>query len=311
LHKQRNGWNIEYHTCEVKEKLPKILWDLSEMKIQKPSSSLISLGGWSITFEALQQWFEKVYYVDLDKWMCNLMEQIKKGIPENRNNRVSKSEFEEMKKKDDAYSVAMSICFSFWNKRETYAYSKELEPRKKALHYAVVFEDYSLLEKIWINWRFEWKTVEARRLEIKSKTDLGTLKHLASEYSDSWIYSLQTMQALQNIERLQNIEILNTSYKKLLFNTPSDLTVIYCDPPYRWTSTYVVQKTAFDYKSLDKRFRELPYQAYMSEENPHQIALTMTKQRTMQMKSRSKVFEVLYTNKVNSKREIQQQNLFT
>ena len=53
--------------------------------------------GGSVSFEALQQGFEKVYYVDLDKWMCNLMEQIKKGIPKEWNKRVSSKEFEELK----------------------------------------------------------------------------------------------------------------------------------------------------------------------------------------------------------------------
>ena len=94
--------------------------------------------------------------------------------------------------------------------------------------------------------------------------------------------------------------------------TPIEETVIYCDPPYRWTWTYKIQEQAFDYKALDKRFRELPCPAYMSEEQPHEIGLTMEKQRTMQMKSRSKVYEVLYTNwkTLEKKQELVEQALF-
>ena len=73
------------------------------------------------------------------------MEQIKKWIPKERYNRVSREEFEQMRTKTDSLSVAMCICFSFGNNNRDYAYSRELEPRKKALHYAVVFEDYSYL----------------------------------------------------------------------------------------------------------------------------------------------------------------------
>lgn len=250
--------------------------------------------------------------------MCNLMEQIKKGIPKERYNRISKEQFEKLKDKEDAYSVCMSLCFSFWNRREDYAYSSDLEPRKKALHYAVVYKDYTYLKEIWIERELEWDTIDERRLDIKNKTDLWIMWKLAEAYSDSWIYSLQTMQALENIQRLENIErfenieIINISYKNLNIETPIDETVIYCDPPYRWTSTYKIQKQAFDYKALDKRFKELPCIAYMSEEQPHEIALTMEKQRTMQMKSRSKVFEILYTNwkTLEKKKEVIESALF-
>ena len=80
--------------------------------------------------------------------MCNLMQQIKNGIPEDRNKRVSREDFINLKDKEDAYSVAMSICWSFGNQRKTYAYSEDLEPRKKALHFAVIYQDYSLLENL-------------------------------------------------------------------------------------------------------------------------------------------------------------------
>ena len=80
-------------------------------------------GGGAVSFEALRQGFEKVYYLDLDKGMCNLMEQIKNGIPKERNKRVSREDFLKLKDKEDAYSVAMSICRSFGNERWSYAYS--------------------------------------------------------------------------------------------------------------------------------------------------------------------------------------------
>lgn len=71
-----------------------------------------------------------------------------------------------------------------------------------------------------------------------------------------------------------------------------------------------MQQWAFNYKELDKRFRELPYQAYMSEENPHKIALTMVKWRTMQWWNGAKVFEVLYTNKAKQEQLQMQASLF-
>ena len=37
-----------------------------------------------------------------------------------------------------------SICFSFGNDLKSYCYSKDLEPYKKAMHYAIFFNDWSL-----------------------------------------------------------------------------------------------------------------------------------------------------------------------
>jgi hypothetical protein len=45
------------------------------------------------------------------------MEQIKNGIPKEWNRRVSREDFSSLKDKEDAYSVAMSICWSFGNER--------------------------------------------------------------------------------------------------------------------------------------------------------------------------------------------------
>ena len=260
---------------------------------------IFSEGGGSISFEALQQGFEKVYYVDLDKWMCNLMEQIKKGIPKEWNKRVTREEFNELKDKDDAYSVAMSIVWSFGNNRDGYLYWEDREDMKKAAHDAVVNQDYEWLKKFWIDIKLHGKTILERRLEAKKIFKDGNS-------------NLQNIQALEHLERLQHLEIINSNYKSVKIETPIEETVIYCDPPYRWTAEYKVQEWRFNYKELDKRFRELPCPAYMSEENPHPIALNMTKRRLMSMDNAVNVFEVLYTNwkTLEKKKEVIESALF-
>ncbi len=235
------------------------------------------------------------------------MEQIKKGIPKEWNKRVTREEFNELKDKDDAYSVAMSIVWSFGNNRDGYLYWEDREDMKKAAHDAVVNQDYEWLKKFWIDVELNWKTVNERRLE---------LKQYFSDREQELLFRLQDLEnfvRIQHLERLEHLEILNLNYKNLKIETPLDETVIYCDPPYRWTWTYKVQEWAFDYKALDKRFRELPCPAYMSEENPHPIALNMTKNRTMSgFGAWSNVFEVLYTNwkTLEKKQELVEQALF-
>jgi hypothetical protein len=56
----------------------------------------------------------------------------------------------------------------------------------------------------------------------------------------------------------------------------------------------------------------LPCPAYMSEENPHTIALTMYKDRTMMWWAGNKVYEVLYTNwkTLDKKNEVIESALF-
>lgn len=272
--------------------------------------------GGAISFEAINQGFEKVFYVDLDKGMCNLINQIKQWIPEDWNKRITREEFEILKEKNDAYSVAMSLCYSFGNSRKNYAYWVDVEPRKKALHYAVVDEDYTLLRERWIDRKLEGKTIEERRLNIRKQNIEGN--PLLQRYSEDGLFNLQHLQSLENIKQLQKIkrlealEVINSNYKNLSIYTPVEETIIYCDPPYRGTGTYKIQQSAFDYKALDKRFRELPYQAYMSEENPHKVALTMTKKRLLAWQGTGAgVFEVLYTNKDGiQKRQVTQSNLF-
>ena len=94
--------------------------------------------------------------------------------------------------------------------------------------------------------------------------------------------------------------------------TPLEETVIYCDPPYRWTSEYRWWMWKINYKELDKRFRELPCPAYMSEENPHKVVLSMTKRRLLDMHNPANVFEVLYTNwkTLEKKKEVIESALF-
>ena len=41
-----------------------------------------------------------------------------------------------------------SICFSFGNDLKSYCYARELEPYKKAMHYAVFFDDWSLFREL-------------------------------------------------------------------------------------------------------------------------------------------------------------------
>ena len=60
---------------------------------------------------------------------------------------ISREDFQNLKDTDPY----VSLCWSFSNNRRTYLYGKEIEPWKKALHYARVFGDCSLLQEMGID----------------------------------------------------------------------------------------------------------------------------------------------------------------
>ena len=60
---------------------------------------------------------------------------------------ISREDFQNLKDTDPY----VSLCWSFGNNRRTYLYGKEIEPWKKALHYARVFGDCSLLREMGID----------------------------------------------------------------------------------------------------------------------------------------------------------------
>lgn len=65
------------------------------------------------------------------------------GKYENEDRWISREDFNRLKE-TDGY---VASCFSFGSNFKTYAYNPDIEPKKKALHYAVFFGDYSLAEK--------------------------------------------------------------------------------------------------------------------------------------------------------------------
>ena len=60
---------------------------------------------------------------------------------------ISREDFARLKDTDPY----VRICWSFGNNQSDYMYSREVEPWKKALHYARVLGDYSLLREFGIH----------------------------------------------------------------------------------------------------------------------------------------------------------------
>lgn len=116
-----------------------------------PSGSVfvdLFCGGCAVTHAAmLSGKYKRFICNDIDGAMPQLFLDAINGKFKDENRWISREDFERMKK-DDAY---IRSVWSFGNNGDGYMYSKEVEPWKKALHYARFFGDFSLLREFGID----------------------------------------------------------------------------------------------------------------------------------------------------------------
>ena len=110
-----------------------------------PSACLVDIfaGGCAITHAALEAGFHKVIANDISD-APELFAAAARGEYKNEKRWISREDFARLKNKD-AY---VRYCWSFGNNAKEYLYSREIETWKKALHYARVLGDRSLLRDI-------------------------------------------------------------------------------------------------------------------------------------------------------------------
>ena len=102
-------------------------------------------GGCAVSHAALLMGkFEHIYINDIN-WMCpTLFMDALQGKYANDTRWISREDF--IRLRDTDPYVAM--VWSFGNNMRDYLYSKEIEPLKKAIHYALFFSDYSLAKAL-------------------------------------------------------------------------------------------------------------------------------------------------------------------
>ena len=151
---------------------------------------------------------------------------------------ISREDFYKLKDSDPY----VSIVWSFGNNRRDYLYGKDIEPIKKAIHYARVFNDDSLMNQL---------------KESNKNERLVRLQRLQS------LESLQRLQRLQRLQSLESLQRLQLDYRNV--EIPKDA-VVYADPPYKNTGStgYAGQ---FDYDAFEKWLADVPFMVILSEYN--------------------------------------------
>lgn len=98
-------------------------------------------GGCAVSHAALlRNNYEHIHINDIN-WMCpTLFIDALNGKYQNETRWISREDFFRLKDTDPY----VAVVWSFGNNLRDYLYSKEIEPLKKAIHYAIFFRDYTL-----------------------------------------------------------------------------------------------------------------------------------------------------------------------
>ena len=123
-------------------------------------------GGCAVSHAALLMGkYEHIHINDIN-WMCpTLFIDAINGKYNDENRWISREDFFRLKDTDPY----VAVVWSFGNNLRDYLYSKEIEPLKKAIHYAMFFSDYSLGKELGHDLSFidPIKDLQKRYLAVK------------------------------------------------------------------------------------------------------------------------------------------------
>ena len=220
-----------------------------EVVYNLPSAPLlidVFAGGGAITHAALlSHRFSSILANDYDCGALQLFYRASHGLidfEEERKRWVSREDFKRLKDTDPI----VRYHWSFSNGGRHYLYSQEIEPYKRAYHFArncndrtewnaIGFEKVEPtrlsirnhaeeIKDIYIRWWLKHNCYEGDIEALKLRMSLGSLESLQR------LQGLESLQRLQSLQSLQSLTISKADYKDIFVSEPT--TVIYCDPPY-------------------------------------------------------------------------------
>nr|DAG40653.1 MAG TPA: DNA adenine methylase [Caudoviricetes sp.] len=195
-------------------------------------------GGCAVTHKMYLEGRYKHYYAnDINGQALRLFCDGLKGKYANETRWISREDFFNLKDSDPY----VSCCWSFGNNQRDYLYSKIIEPYKKACHYAIVFNDFSLLRQLYPS------VSEACEKTLKGITDIherrikfrNIVKSRLNDGDNTQFLEtsgeMDRLESLERLERLQSLEGSISDYRAVEIKPNS---VIYADIPYIATNTY-------------------------------------------------------------------------
>lgn len=272
-----------------KEQILHLISYIFEREYKKKNFIDMFSGGLSVSSFALQKSPYFVYSNDFNRYVIALQKAIINENPileEKKFEWVSRELFDDVRDNSsnypDWYVGYVLNVWSFGINQKNYLYSDDISKYKKALHQAIVFNDYSLLDTEDIFYNFNVpvsiKNVDYKKHHLKRTAFMNKFKIFAKTEEKKYpeLKSLMQLQHLTQMEHLLAIKQLIPHKDRLKFhsmdwydfyNSLSKETLensfIYCDPPYENTAKYQCGGN-FDYEKFWNWFRECPYSVYVS-----------------------------------------------
>ena len=217
-------------------------------------------GGCSITHRALlsQKW-QTIIANDINFKYPQLFADAVRGKCRDEKRWISREDFERLKEKD----AFVACCWSFGNNLRDYMYSKAIEPYKRALHYAIVLDDFAPMQELMsevsqavadaIHWQnsLHDRRITAQKVIVK-KLKLLTGDNYAHQIIQgnplyqSIRHTNRNTPSLNSLQSLESLRVTSLSYDEI--DIPDDA-VVYCDPPYhdRDKKLYECTASSFDH----------------------------------------------------------------
>ncbi len=227
-------------------------------------------GGCAITHAALLSGkYSRVVANDINGMIPHAFETAITGGFRNEDRWISRGDFQRLYKTDPY----VAICFSFGNNLRWYCYARDLEPYKRALHYAIFWKDTGPWRELCPETadalkkaveseqdRHKRRIGAGRAIVTALKTGLmnGTIDPAVmnkSIYRKIRLENDERLQSLKSLERITDVDVppcapaLNVTtgdYSALNFERGG---IIYCDPPYKNTRQYHTVGT-FDFEAF-------------------------------------------------------------
>ena len=154
-------------------------------------------GGCAVSHAALLMGkYEHIHINDIN-WMCpTLFIDALNGKYNDENRWISREDFFRLKDTDPY----VAVVWSFGNNLRDYLYSKEIEPLKKAIHYAMFFSDYSLGKELGHDLSFIDPIQDLQKRYLAVKHYFNRLGHFQQQSFGGG--QNQRMQSIEALERL-------------------------------------------------------------------------------------------------------------
>lgn len=223
-------------------------------------------GGCAVSHAALlRNKYEHIHINDIN-WMCpTLFIDALNGKYQNETRWISREDFFRLKDTDPY----VAVVWSFGNNLRDYLYSKEIEPLKKAIHYAIFFRDYLLGKDLGYDLSFIDPISDIQRRYAAVKRYFSQFGHFQQQSLEGGgrIIKIAEHRGLQQKKiRLENAERWNTraifqkkknTNAQANFNQEKDATALH-RLQYRKRQLSLPRNSGVNFQTLHQVFLIMP-----------------------------------------------------